>query len=146
MGEIAWASISDEYELSPGDEVRIRAWWQSDNLYVKAAQWALIERNLEKDHPEFEVLSYTNTDQYLDCEVRVKGTPLLLILLAIGIIVGPSIFAVMWAFKDHETMLKVVAQTAYAQTTTAKIEAAKWPIIVLAAAAAFVFGVLKLKK
>ena len=156
-GQANWIAIPDDLPLPAGSEVNIRCEWQSGNLYARAAQWAIIESNLEKSHPEFEVISYNNGTEDLTIEVRVREVPAATAevqragIITVGIIlgllgvIGMGIFAA-WGFRDHQAMLNTQAQTAYAQTTTAKIEAAKWPLIALAALAAVViFGLVKLK-
>ena len=156
MNDLEWISIADDYPLRPGAEVRIRCLWQSNNLYIRAAQWALIESKLQKSHPEFEVVSYNNGDEFLTVEIKVVEPPDvtpqvqragLITVGQIAILLGIVVIGIFGAiaFKDHYAELKINAQTKYAETMTAKLEAVKWPIIVVAAAAAFIFGVLRFK-
>jgi len=151
MSEI-WIQIPEDYPLRPGNHVLLHCEWLTDNLYTRAAQWALIESKLQKTHPEFSIVSFNNGPDLLTIEVRITERPVVLqtamtvgaLAIALGIITVLGIFGM--SLLKYTASLDTGAQTAYAQTTTAKIEAAKWPLIALAALAAVViFGLVKLK-
>jgi len=150
MGQPIWIGIPNDYPLAPGQTVKLYCEWITENLYARASQWAIIEANLEKSHPEFEVLSFNNGEVFLTVEARVIQRPAelqtaaitpLLIVTALGIVVL-GIFG--WTLLTYTSYLNTGAQTEYAQTTTAKLEAVKWPLIA-AAAVAVMFGLVKLK-
>ncbi len=165
MGQEIYTEVPNDFPLPPGTEVMLYCEWATDWPYGRAAQWAAIEEALKQRHPDFEIISFQNQEDYLRVEVRVtrpteaekpklQRAELLtgLIIATKLLILGVAIFSVGWAIVNITTSIKtgaeqklVEAETAYAQTTTAKIEAAKWPIIAVAAAAAFIFGLIKIK-
>lgn len=57
--------------LLPGDRIMIRFEWLTQGTYSRAGQWAAIESNLD-NRPDFEVISYVNSDLFLDAEILVK--------------------------------------------------------------------------
>jgi uncharacterized membrane protein YjgN (DUF898 family) len=154
-GQPILVPIPDDFELFPGNEIQMRFEWKLESTYGRAVQWAMIESKLEKQYAEFEVLRYTNTDQDLIVEVRVKeaAEPELQqasvisvgVIMAILGLITAGIFSA-WAWKNHEVFLNTKEENAYAQTTTAKLEAgSKFTLALAALAAVIVFGLVKLK-
>ena len=152
MGTPIWIEIPDEYPLNAGQHVKLFCEWATDNLYTRAAQWALIESNLQKHHPEFDVISFNNGPDFLTVEV-VVGQPVvqlqtatitpLVILTSLGIVVL-GIFGL--SLLKYMSYLDTGAQTQYAGTTTAKMMAgSKFTLAIAALAAVVVFGLVKLK-
>jgi len=63
--------ISKDTPLRLGDEVELRYKWRAESLTGRAAQWAVIESNLEKQYPRWQVLRYVNSLDYLVVTIRV---------------------------------------------------------------------------
>jgi ferric-dicitrate binding protein FerR (iron transport regulator) len=150
---IILTEIPEEFELWAGAVVQMRFEWKAESTYGRAIQWALIESKLTKQYDEFEVLRYTNTDQHLIVEVRVKEpvkpelqtagiTPAAIMVILELVVAG--LFA--WAWNSRQMYLKRQMETQYAQTATGRLEAGSKLTLALAAlAAVIVFGLIKLK-
>jgi len=62
--------LDQDEKLKPGERIVIRFNWMQRGWYSRAAQWAALERELE-GRKDFTVISYVNTDLYLDVEIAV---------------------------------------------------------------------------
>jgi len=153
IGQDIYIEVHPDTPLPVGSIVHFRVYWRTESLYGRAVEWALIEHNLETEHPDFQVMSYSiDNPAFLFIEVKVVGptdipnseinrASLLtgaMILLRLGII-ALGIFQIGGAIKNYTVSLKTGAQTEYAQTTTAKLEAGSKLVI---AAAILIVGVI----
>lgn len=68
-----FVEISETEPLHVGDRIVITfAWLVTRGTYSRAAQWAEIESILD-GRPDFKVISYINTEDFLDVEIEVTA-------------------------------------------------------------------------
>jgi hypothetical protein len=66
-------AIDKDAPLAPGDVIELKFKWLTSWLWLRAAQFALIESRLNRKYDEFEVLRYEMFDDGFIVQVKVKG-------------------------------------------------------------------------
>jgi len=67
-------SLDENEPLLPGDRILIRFKWITSGTTSRAMQLAAIERNLER-HENWQIVSYTNLEDFLDAEIEIISVP-----------------------------------------------------------------------
>lgn len=68
------ATLDENEPLLPGDRILIRFKWITSGTTSRAMQLAAIERNLER-HENWNIVSYTNLEDFLDAEIEIISVP-----------------------------------------------------------------------
>jgi len=70
----ALVALDENEPLFAGDRVLIRFKWLIDGAWLRAYQWAAIEKKLE-GRSDWRVVSYRNEGDFLDAEIEVLASP-----------------------------------------------------------------------